>query len=92
MFVALSLDSIFFALSFKNLKEPLWRINITDNKWLFGALSVSIALLMLAITFPPLKALLSLSTLTGFEVMLLAGLGIVNLMTIEITKHFIKKG
>ena len=91
MFVALSLDSIFFALSFKNLKDPLWKINIVDNKWLFGALSVSIALLMLAITFPPLKTLLSLTALTGFEVLLLFGLGIVNLVTIELTKRFVRK-
>jgi len=91
MFVALSLDSIFFALSFKNLKEPLWKINIADNKWLFGALSVSVALLMLAITFPPLKTLLSLTSLTGFEVVLLAGLGVINLATIEVTKHFVRK-
>lgn len=91
MFVALSLDSIFFALSFKDLKQPLWKISLTNNKWLFGALSVSLLLLVAAVTFPPLKTLLSLTSLTGFEVMLLAVLGFVNLLTIEVTKHWVGK-
>jgi P-type Ca2+ transporter type 2C len=91
MFVALSLDSIFFALSFKDLKRPIWKISLTNNKLLFGALSVSMLLLIAAVTFPPLKTLLSLTSLTGFEVILLAVLGFVNLLTIEITKHWIGK-
>jgi P-type Ca2+ transporter type 2C len=91
MFVALSIDSIFFALSFKDLKQPLWKISIMNNKWLFGALSVSLLLLVAAVTFPPLKTLLSLTSLTGFEVMLLAVLGFINLLTIEITKYFVGK-
>lgn len=86
MFVALSLDSIFFAFSFKNLHQPLWKIHVFDNKLLLGALGVSIGLLIAALTFPPLQTLLSLTPLTGFEVLLLAGLGLVNLLSIEVAK------
>lgn len=89
MFVALSLDSIFFALSFKDLHKPVWRIPLWNNQWLFGGLIVSTGLLIAALTFPPLQLLLSLTPLHAWEVGLLALLGLVNLLTIELAKRFI---
>ncbi len=89
MFVALSLDSIFFAFSFKSLHRPLWRIPVFDNRYLFGALFVSVVLLIGAVTLPPLRTLLSLTTLTPLEWIVLGGIGLFNLFVIEIVKYFI---
>ena len=89
MFVALSLDSIFFAFSFKSLHLPIWKVPFFSNKYLFGALAISISLLILAVTFPPLQKILSLTSLTVPEAIILLGIGIFNLFVIEITKYLI---
>jgi Ca2+-transporting ATPase len=86
MFVALSLDAIFFSFSLKSLDTPIWKINIFSNKYLLVALLTSIGLLFLALTWHPLMVLLSTTPLTPFEKLLLLGVGITNLITIEITK------
>lgn len=89
MFVALSLDSIFFAFSFKSLHIPIWKVSFFSNKYLFGALSISVLTLIAALTLPPLQKLLSLTPLTTGEIGLLFGIGIFNLFLIEITKYFV---
>lgn len=89
MFVALSLDAIFFSFSLKSLDTPVWKINIFSNKYLLFALVTSIGLLLLALTWGPLMTLLSITPLTPFEKLLLVGVGLVNLATIELLKFFL---
>jgi len=88
MFAALSLDAIFFSFSLKSLDTPLWKINLTNNTYLLGALSVSIILLVLALTWSPLMTLLSITPLTPFEIFILLSIGISNLFIIETIKYF----
>lgn len=87
MFAALSLDAIFFSFSLKSLDTPVWKINLFSNKYLLIALFTSIALLFLALTWPPLMVLLSTTPLTSFEKLLLVGVGLANLATIELVKY-----
>jgi Ca2+-transporting ATPase len=89
MFVALSLDSIFFSFSFKSLTVPVWKINVLSNLYLVGALSLSILLLIAAITLPPLQTLLSLESLSAGMLLFLLGVGLLNLVTIETAKYFL---
>jgi Ca2+-transporting ATPase len=87
MFVALSLDAIFFTFSLKSLDTPVWRINPFSNWYLVVALTTSIALLLAALIVPSLQHLLSLVPLTTFEKLLLLGVGVSNLVTIEVMKY-----
>lgn len=87
MFVSLTLDSIFFSFSLKNLNIPLWRISFFDNRFLLGALFISVLTLVAALTFKPLQSLLSLTPLTMSELGLLAVVGVVNLIAIEVVKY-----
>ncbi len=89
MFVALSLDAIFFSFSLKSLDTPLWKINIFSNKYLLAALLTSISLLILSLTWSPLMMLLSIVPLTTSEILLLVFVGIVNLLTIESVKFLL---
>ena len=91
MFVALSIDSMFFTFSFKDLTQPLWRINILSNKYLLGALAASFTLLLAALTLTPLQKLLSLTTLSVDEVGVLVVLGLMNLVAIESVKLFLNR-
>jgi Ca2+-transporting ATPase len=88
MFVAVSVDSIFLAFSFKNLHEPLWRTDWLSNKYLLGGLAISLSLLMLSLTWAPLMNLLSLTALSMVDVLLLLLLGVANIIVVETAKHF----
>lgn len=91
MFVVLSIYSMFFAFSFKDLRRPIWKIELFSNRFLLVALLVSFVTLFIAVTFPPLQKLLSLSPLSMFEVGLLFVLGLINLAIVEVAKRFLGK-
>lgn len=86
LFIALTFDALLFTFSFKDLHRPLWRINLFSNKWILVALGANIAILLFAITFPPLASVLSLTPLSMLDIGLLALLGLGNLLTIELGK------
>jgi Ca2+-transporting ATPase len=89
MFVAISIDSIFFTFSLKSFDTPLWKINIFSNKFLIIAFFFSVLLLIAAVSLSPLRTLLSLTTLTIPQFAALGVLGIFNLFTIEVAKYFL---
>ena len=88
IFAGLTIDSLFFVFSCKSLRRNLWHINPFSNKflvfaWIFGAVS-----LIAALYFPPLQTLLKTMPLNLFDWQLLLGLGLFNIILIEITKWF----
>ncbi len=89
MFIALSVSSLFFAFSIKNLHKPIWKINILSNKYLLVSLSLSTLMLFAALLLPPLQKLLSLTPPSIFEFGLILVLGIFNLAVIEFVKYFV---
>ena len=92
MFIALSVDSIFFAFSIKNLHRPIWKINPFSNKYLIYALGASFGALILALEWTPLQKLLSLTPLSGNEFSLILGIGLANLIIIEAGKFMVFRG
>ncbi len=88
MFVALSLDAIFFSFSLKSFDVPLFRIDPFSNRYLLVAFATSVTLLFGVFFVPPLTRLLSLTPLSLFDVGLLIVVGVVNLTTIEFMKYF----
>lgn len=92
LFAGLSLDAIFFTFSLKNLRRPLWRINILSNKFLLVAFGINCSLLAAALTVPFLQKLLGTVTPNFTDILIMAGLGIINLFVIEAVKfYFIRK-
>lgn len=89
VFIALSLYSILFAFSLKDFHAPIWKMDFLSNKYLLAAFFASLFILCSALFFSPLKTLLSLTTLSGNEMALIAGVGLANLCAIEVSKHFI---
>jgi Ca2+-transporting ATPase len=86
MFVVLAFDAIFFALSLKNLHAPFWKNNLLSNAYLLFALLSSFGLLLLTLLVPGLRTLLSLVPLSALDVLILVGVALFNLLTIEIAK------
>jgi len=89
MFIALSVDSIFFSFSLKNLHKPVWKINLFSNKYLLFAVTLSIIALFAALSFPPFQTLLSLEPFSNLTLVLIMGLGVFNLLVIEVAKYFV---
>lgn len=89
MFVVLSLDGIFFTLSLKQLHQPLWKIDLASNTYLLFAMGMSLVLLVATLLIPALRTLLSLEVLLFRDVVLLAGVALFNLLTIESAKYIV---
>ncbi|MBU2218980.1 HAD-IC family P-type ATPase [Patescibacteria group bacterium] len=89
MFAAISVSSIFFAFSFKNLKKPIWKIKIFSNRYLIFAFMTSLLLLLTSLFVPILQKLLSLVTLSFSEILILLAFGLLNFAVIETVKYFL---
>ena len=92
MFIVVAVDSLFFSLSIKNLKRPIWQINLFSNKYLIFALILSLGALFAALTIPVLQTLLSLEPFSVSMLFLIVGLGIINVLIIETIKHYVFRG
>lgn len=89
MFVMLFVDSIFFAVSLKHLRRPFWEVNLLSNRYLLFALVTSVLLMVVTLSTPALRTLLSLTVLSSAQIYMLVGIGAFNLLTIELSKRFV---
>ena len=90
IFAALAIDTVFYAISCKNLRKNIWQYNPFSNLYLVGCMIFSLGMLFLAIYLPFLQSLLKTTPLNLFDWTLLLGLGLINLVLIEIIKWFFR--
>lgn len=88
IFAGLAIDSVFYVFSCKSLRQNIWHINPLSNRFLILAWAFGIVALFSAIYLPPLQRLLETVPLNYFDFALLFGLGVSNLILIELTKWF----
>ncbi|MBU1292369.1 HAD-IC family P-type ATPase [Patescibacteria group bacterium] len=88
VFAALTIDSLFYVFSCKSLKRNIWHINLLSNKYLVGAWLFGVVMLLTAIYLAPLQTLLKTVPLNLFDWSLVLGLGVLNILLIEITKYY----
>jgi len=86
MFVALGIDSLFIGLACRSLRKTVFQKSLLENKFLLFSLLLGFCLLVLAIYWSPLQTLLRTSVLDLKEWLFLFGLGLFNLLAIEVTK------
>jgi Ca2+-transporting ATPase len=89
MFVILTIDALFFTISLKNFYQPVYNIDFTNNKYLFVSLGLSLLALFGALFVPPLKKLLGLTGITANQWLMLGGVGIFDLMVVELAKYWL---
>lgn len=89
MFAGMSVGSIFFAISLKNMKKPIWRINIFSNIYLVVASLINIIILFGALYVPLLQKLLSTKPLYLNDYLLVLSVGVFYIITIELVKYFL---
>jgi len=88
VFAALAINSLFYVFSCKSLRKNLWHINPFSNKFLVGAVAIGFFMLVIAIYLPVLQTLLKTVPLEVNDWLILVGLGLADIISIEITKWF----
>ena len=88
IFVALSIDSIFYVFSCKSLRKNVWHTNIFSNKYLIMAWVISFLALFATVYLPVFNTFLKTVALGFYDWMILIGLGLVELGLIETVKHY----
>lgn len=91
MFGVLSLGAIVFALSLKSLSEPVWKIKLFNNPYLFWAVVTNTLLFVLTLTVPVLQNLLSVVSPGAFGWGLFIVSAVLNLAIIETVKLLVFK-
>lgn len=86
MFLAVSIDSLFIAFSFRSLSTPLWKIDFYSNRFFIGAFVLSLALLFLVLLVPFFRFVLSYEPLPLFDILLILAFGFATLLGIELAK------
>lgn len=87
IFAALGIDSLFYVFSCKSLVQPIWKINIFNNRYLIIAVFGGVALQLLPIYIPFFQKIFNLQALGAVEWLFIAALGILNIVLIEIVKR-----
>ncbi len=88
MFGALSASSIAGAFSLKSFGTRLWRIPLLSNKVLFLSLVGSVVMLLIALFVPFAQAIVQTVPVSLFDLGLIAGAGLTNLVLIELAKEW----
>ncbi len=88
IFAALTIDTIFYVFSCKNLRRNIWQYNLFSNPYLIFSVLFSFVMLLTAIYLPLFQNLLKTVPLNLFNWMLLLTIGIVNLILIETVKYY----
>lgn len=88
IFVALSIDSLFFIFSCKSLRKNIWHINIFSNKYLLMAWLFGIIILVLSVYLPAFQSILKTVPLRLNDWFIIIGIGLFNLLAIELTKRY----
>jgi Ca2+-transporting ATPase len=89
MFVILTIDALFFVAALKNFYKPVFKIDFSNNSFLFLSIFLSLIALFGAVFIPPLRNLLGLTTLSGQQWLFLAGVGVFDLIVVEIAKYLL---
>ncbi|MDP2664271.1 MAG: HAD-IC family P-type ATPase [bacterium] len=88
IFSGLAISSLFYVFSCKSLRRNIWHINPFSNKFLVLAVLIGFLMLFTAIYFSPFQSLLKTVPLQMSDWLILVGLGLVNIIAIEVTKWY----
>lgn len=88
VFVGFGIDALFYIFSIRSLRKMIWRINPFSNMYLIAAVAFGWVMLLLAIYWSPLQALLRTVPLTANHWVLMIGFGLCNVVIIETVKAF----
>ena len=89
-FLVLSASQLLHALNQRSNTESVFRRGQGQNPYLFGAMAVSFAIVLVVMLVPPLRSFFSLAALTWQEWLVSIALSLFPLAAVEISKIFIR--
>jgi len=88
MFAAVGVASVIYVFSIRSFHRSIFRLNPFSNPILLAAVALSLGLMVLALTFPPLSSVLQVTPLSLSDWSLLLMIGVLKLGVIETAKQF----
>ncbi len=88
VFAALAIDSLFYVYSCRSLRKTIFQKNPFSNRILNLSVFISLLFLLAAIYVPFLQTFLKTHSLGISEWLLIIGIGVFEILAIEITKWF----
>ena len=88
IFALLGVSSLMFVFSIRSLRRSIFTKNIFSNKYLIGAILISLLLLIAPIYIPFLQNIFKTVSLGSQEWLIIIALGLVKLIFIEIVKYY----
>ncbi|MDD2730976.1 MAG: cation-transporting P-type ATPase [Candidatus Portnoybacteria bacterium] len=86
VFALMCFDSLIFAFSVRSFKRTIFRKDIFSNRYLMGAVAVSLVFLIAAVYWPPLQNILSTQSLSPANWLIIFGISLVEIVFVEIFK------
>lgn len=90
-FVALGINSLFYVFSVRTLREPFWKINMLENKWLSIAIIAGISLQIFPFLFSKTREFLNLENLALTHWLVVFLTGILMFVIVELLKNILGK-
>lgn len=91
MFFALAFNTLLYVFTTKSLTQPLYKINVLNNKYLLLAVLMGILIQLGAYFITPLRYALDITTLTSTDWIIIAGATFIKIICIEVGKIFFYK-
>ncbi len=88
MFAAVGVASVVYVFAIRSFHRSIFRLNPFSNPLLIAAVALSLGLMVLALTFPPLASVLQVAPLALSDWALLLMIGVLKLGVIETAKKF----
>lgn len=87
-FATLGINSLLYVFSVRTLKEPFWKANLLENKWLNIAVVVGVSLQVFPFLFEKTRQFLGLVSLSLIHWVVVISVAFLMFITIELLKHF----
>ena len=91
IFTVLTLSQMAHVIAIRSEVESFWSLGLFSNLPLLGAVTLTVAVQMAAIYFPPLQRILKTAPLSAAELAFVLGLCAVVFFAVEVEKRFIRK-
>lgn len=89
IFALIGFDSLVFSFSVRSFKRTIFRKDIFSNRYLTGAVIVSLFLLLAAVYLPPLQKLLATQPLSYVQWLIILAVALVEIILIDFSKKFV---
>ncbi|MEZ5352183.1 MAG: cation-translocating P-type ATPase [Bryobacteraceae bacterium] len=87
LLTSLTLAQQAIAIALRSEREPLWRLGVFSNPWLIAAVTGAVALQLMVVYVPAMQAVFGTVALTGRELALSFGIGLLGLVGVEMRKR-----